>query len=164
MVMLEADGGGFFGPQQADPSAYASMTNVAWDDHYYGWETASNADGGTSVQENVTAIQSEIAGANGITESNGAGGQQAIPTIIGEYGNSTTGGGVDANATAAVNGVQTANNEGIVQGAVGWVWDAHNNPNGDSDAITQDGTMNTVTNFGQEVINYVNTGETGNAS
>jgi hypothetical protein len=160
MVMLEAQGGGFFAPQQADPGAYASMSNVAWDDHYYGWVT----NGDNSVQANVTALQNEVAAANGITESNGMGGQQAIPTIIGEYGNSTTGNGVDSNATGSVDGVQTANNEGLVQGAIGWVWNAHNNPAGDSDAITQDGTTNTITNFGQEIIAYNNTGATGNAS
>ncbi|MBU6453653.1 MAG: hypothetical protein KGS72_17875 [Cyanobacteria bacterium REEB67] len=160
MVMLEAQGGGAFAPQQADPGAYAAMTNVAWDDHYYGWET----NGDNSVQGNVTAIQNEVAGASGITESNGMGGQQAIPTIIGEYGNSTTGQGVDSNATGAVDGVQAANNQGIVQGAIGWVWNAHNSAYGDSDAITQDGTTNTITNFGQEIINYNNTGSSGNAS
>jgi hypothetical protein len=159
MVLLEADGGGSFGPQQADPGAYASMTNVAWDDHYYGWVTH----GDTSVADNVAALQNEVAGANGITESNGSGGQQAIPTIIGEYGDSTDGQSIDANGAASVDAVQTSNNQGLVQGAVAWTWNGNNEPN-NSDALTQDGTMNTVTPYGQEVIAYNNTGNTGSVT
>jgi hypothetical protein len=156
MVMLEAQGGGSFGPQQADTSAYAGMSNVAWDIHYYGWET----NGDTSVPDNVAAIQNEMAGANGITESNGAGGQQNIPFIVGEYGDSTTGQTVDPNGSASVDAVQTAMNDGLVQGAIAWTWNGNNEPN-NSDAITQDGTANTITPYGQEIINYNNTGATG---
>jgi len=159
MLLLEADGGGSFGPQQADPGAYSSMTNVAWDDHYYGWVT----NGDTSVSDNVAAVQNEVNGSAGITESNGAGGEQAIPTIIGEYGDSTDGETVDPNGAASVDAVQTANSQGLVQGAVAWTWNGNNEPN-NSDAITQDGTMNTVTPYGQEVINYVNTGGTGSVT
>jgi hypothetical protein len=158
--MLEANLGALFGPQQADPTAYASMTNVAWDDHYYGWETQGDADGGQSVQENVGDLQNEVAGAAGITESNGAGGQRAIPTIIGEYGNATTGLTIDPNGTAAVDAVQTANNEGLVQGAVAWEWDQYNPP-GNANAITASAAPTTLTPYGQEIVNYVNTGATG---
>jgi Cellulase (glycosyl hydrolase family 5) len=157
MVMLEADGGGTFGPQQADPSAYAAMNNVAWDIHFYGGVT----NGDTSVSDNVSAIQSEAGGANGITESNGSGGQQNIPVIVGEYGDSINGQNLDSNGTAAVDAVQTANNQGLVQGAVAWVWDGNYNPN---DAITLDGTPSTITPYGQELINYVNNGSTGSVT
>jgi hypothetical protein len=156
---LEAQGGGFFAPQQADPSAYSSMTNVAWDDHYYGWET----NGDTSVTDNVSAIQTEVDGSTGITESNGNGGQEAIPTIIAEYGNSTDGQNLDANGTSAVDAVQTANNNGLVQGAVAWNWNGNYNTDTDTDALTQDGTPNTITPYGTEIINYVNSGTTGTA-
>jgi Cellulase (glycosyl hydrolase family 5) len=159
LVLLEADGGGTFGPQLADPSAYAGMTNVAFDDHYYGWET----NGDTSVADNVQALQTEVAGSSSLTESNGASGQQSIPTVIGEYGDSTNGQTVDANGTAAVNAVQTALNDGLVQGAVAWTWNGNNEPN-NSDAITQDGTLNTLTPYGQEIINYVNNGTTGSVT
>jgi Cellulase (glycosyl hydrolase family 5) len=157
MVMLEADGGGTFGPQQADPSAYAAMNNVAWDMHFYGGVT----NGDTSVSDNISAIQSEAGGANGITESNGSGGQQNIPVIVGEYGDSINGQNLDSNGTAAVDAVQTANNQGLVQGAVAWIWDGNYNPN---DAITLDGTPSTITPYGQELINYVNNGSTGSVT
>jgi hypothetical protein len=156
MIMLEAQGGGFFSPQQADPSAYSNMDNVAWDIHYYGWETS----GDNSVADNVSAIQNEMGGASGITESNGSGGQQAIPFVIGEYGDSTDGTNVDSNAQGAVDAVQTANDEGIVQGAVGWTWNGNNEANG-SDAMTQDGTTNTLTPYGSEMIGYIDNDSIG---
>jgi hypothetical protein len=164
MVMLEAQGGGSFGAQEGDVGAYNSMTNVAWDDHYYNWASGYS----TSESANYSALQNEVAGSAGITESDGNGGQQAIPTIIGEYGNSTNGQTQDAGATASIDAVQTANNNGLVQGAVAWTWNGNNEAN-NSDAITQDGTLNTETGQGEpggsgegsEMINYVNTGQIG---
>ncbi len=154
MMMLESAGGWDSSPMQANPGAYANMSNVAWDVHYYGWKS----NGSTSLADNVNALQQMVGSFNGITEAGG----QAMPVLVGEYGNSTTGQGVDNNGTAAVDAVQTATNQGIVQGAVAWVWDGGNNPGGDS--ITQDGTMNTLTPYGQEIINYNNTGATGPAN
>jgi hypothetical protein len=74
LILLNAAGG--YTTAGLNPSTYASMTNVAWDLHFYNW-MANNS---TNLTANVQALQNEVAGAQATDN---------IPVVIGEYGNSS---------------------------------------------------------------------------
>jgi hypothetical protein len=101
-VMLEAGG--------TTASAYTGMSNVVWDQHYYGWLTnycnglSSDACQATVNQNLASTVAADKAVAN-------------IPVAIGEYGNSTTGVATDANGTQVVSAVQQS---GL--GSAAWAW------------------------------------------
>jgi hypothetical protein len=102
-----------------NPAAYASMTNIVWDAHFYNWQT--NHDG-TQAASTLTA---EIANAQTIHSADGT-----VPVIIGEYGSS---GSDQAQVLAAVR------NSG--SGNLIWDWytnDSHFNlsPTGVGTALT----------------------------
>ncbi len=66
MIMMELDGGGNPGTVGASfgmtASAYSTMTNIAWDLHYYGWSSNYSTD-----QATVTAnLLGSAAGGYGI--------------------------------------------------------------------------------------------------
>ena len=112
-IMLEANSAG---PGQTNvgyaASDYAGMTNVVWDLHYYGWVS-----GYSTNQATVTStLSSMISGTQAIQSANGK-----IPVLIGEYGNSTSGTSIDANANQVITAVQQS---GV--GSAAWAWGTGN--------------------------------------
>ncbi len=80
--------------------------------HYYGWLTNYSTN-----QATVTAnLAADIAQAQTITSANGT-----VPVLIGEYGNSTSGVAIDANANQVISAVQ---NSGF--GSAAWAWGTGN--------------------------------------
>jgi hypothetical protein len=69
-----------------NPSYYAGMYNIHWDDHFYDWTSGYSSDVGT-LQAN---LQSVIAPEVAITSADGV-----IPMVIGEFGDSTDGSNED---------------------------------------------------------------------
>lgn len=125
-----------------DPSVYASMTNIVIDDHFYGWYVNYSTDPGTieaGIQTIINNTQSVIRGADGL-----------VPVIIGEYGDSTTGYGVDGNGTQVVQAVINGGSSGKF-GSAAWQWTEFGNA---GDALRQGGALTT---YGQMVALYINT-------
>lgn len=121
-----------------DPSAYAGMTNIVWDFHYYDWLSGYAADVGT----NANLLASYIQQSQTITSADGT-----VPVIIGEYGISTDGTNVDPGGTATCIAVQQS---GV--GSVAWNWDSY----AASDNLT-DGNNN-LTSYGAQVASFINAG------
>ena len=132
LILMNAAGG--FTTSGLNPSTYASMTNVAWDLHFYNW-MANNS---TNVTTNAQALQSEVAGAEATDN---------VPVVIGEYGNSSGAlGAVDDPGGMQV--VQAVQQSGFSSAA--WAWtsgdptfplllnDPYGNP---SDGLTQFGQV-----------------------
>jgi hypothetical protein len=141
-ILLELDGWAdpaSFG-QGYNPADYASMYNVVWDMHFYGWLTNS-----TNLGTNESFIEAAVKQAQQFTSSGG----MRIPVIIGEYGNSTTGTSMDSNGTQVVQAVQAAAMDGTIVGTAAWAW-AQGNP-GDG-LLTQGGGLS---GYGQQVAAYV---------
>jgi hypothetical protein len=111
-------------------SDIAGMTNVHWDDHYYNWLSGYSSD----VGANLSALKSEVAGSQVYKDADGV-----IPVIVGEYGNSTTGSGIDGGGTATVAAV-------LQSGYGSTAWGI--NPGGSGDQLTNG---NSLTDFGQQV-------------
>lgn len=137
-----------------NPSVYSTMSNVIIDAHFYGWVSGYSTDQSIVNQ----ALASEISGLQQSAQSaNGT-----MPVIIGEYGNSTSGTGVDANGQQVLNAVIGAAAKGI--GSTAWTWDADatiggpaNDPNGD--ALLSGGQL---TAMGQQVQQFIaGSGATG---
>ncbi len=137
MVMLEERGGGYSEDAVAQsPGTYATMTNVAWDTHYYGWLTNYSTDPAAIAN----SVQSQIALAQSVRSADGL-----VPVIIGEYGPSTTGlAGYDANGLQVV---QAVDNSG--KGTFAWAYNAG------TDALTNGGGL---TDFGQLVAKHIAAG------
>ncbi len=140
-ILMELLGGGNPGTIGAGAgmtaSAYASMTNIVWDLHYYGW-AAGNNPGQT--------LQTLIGQAQTITSRDGI-----VPVIVGEFGNSTTGNGIDGNGQAVVQAVVDAGRNGI--GSAAWKWGTGGGGGGDG-LQNGDGSLSafgsTVAQFTQE--------------
>ena len=115
-------------------SIYADEKNVIWDTHIYGWISNYNPDQSAVF----AAMGNQVANAQKVKSADGL-----VPTIVGEYGPSTTGLGnsADANGTQTIAQVQQS---GL--GGFAWAWNAG------SDALTTG--YNTLTAFGQQVANY----------
>lgn len=77
-------------------SIYSAMTNVIWDPHVYPFINGNNT---SAASNNQTPIDMAAA-AQTITSADGI-----VPVIIGEFGPSTTGSSIEANATQTVTGV-----------------------------------------------------------
>lgn len=127
LILLEAGaGGGNPGTVGAGSglteSAYATMTGVVWDLHFYGWMSAYSTD--QSVV-NATLLgapdnQTGILAAQAIQSADGV-----IPVINAEFGVSTAGTATDANADQDVYAVTTwAVTNGHTSGYAGWHWNA----------------------------------------
>ena len=116
-------------------SVYAAMTNIIWDDHYYGWLSNYSTDQATVSQN----LAQEISASRQITGANGT-----VPVLIGEYGNSTTGVAIDANAQQVLTAVQSSGN-----GSAAWAWGGGNPGDGLSDG------GNGLSSYGQEVAGYI---------
>lgn len=119
-------------------SDYSAMSNVIWDQHWYGWITGYNTTQttNTSALESVIAQDQQITGANGI-----------IPVLIGEYGNSTSGTTIDPNGSQTVTAVEQVVQAGYASGGAAWVWDSGNPGDG---LITEWGGT-TLSSYGQQV-------------
>lgn len=113
-------------------SDYASMTNIVWDIHYYGWVSGYSTDQ-TIVTNTLTGM---VAQAQTITSANGT-----VPALIGEYGNSTNGSTLDANGNQVITAVESS---GL--GSAAWAW-AYN-PTGSDSLLNSDGSLSS---FGEEV-------------
>lgn len=126
--------------QGLDPSAYAQMSNVIWDMHFYGWLTGYSTDQGT----NDAFLAAAVHQAQTITGAGGA----VIPVMIGEYGNSTVGTNLDPNANQVIAAVQNAGKSGLVAGTAAWAW-GQGNP---YDGLTNGGGLSS---YGQQVETYL---------
>ena len=94
MVGFDLTGG--YSTNGLNPPAYASMTNVFWDQHYYDWMSNYSSD----VGANQNSLASEIASDQSIHSADGI-----MPVIVGEFGNATDGANTDPGATQAVQAV-----------------------------------------------------------
>jgi hypothetical protein len=120
IILLELNGGGNPGSVGAEfgmtPSAYAKMTNIVWDVHYYGWGSKYNTDqaavaamlmGSAEGGYGIEAAQT-IRGADGL-----------VPVIIAEFGDSTEGVKIDPNAHQVIEAVLTSG-----YGFAAWLWES----------------------------------------
>nr|WP_294531124.1 cellulase family glycosylhydrolase [uncultured Rhodopila sp.] len=134
-VMVEINGGNTPSSfaQGYTPSVYAGMTNIIGDIHYYGWVTGYSTDQATvsgNLAADIAQTQQTISSADG-----------TLPIIIGEYGNSTTGSGIDPNANQVIAAVQQSG-----YGSVAWAW----GQGGPDDGLTaSDGTS--LSAYGQQI-------------
>jgi len=142
-IMMELPGGGYPDGQSLaaygmDPSVYTSMSNVLVDVHLYGWSSNFIPD----QQAVSVALGDLVRGGQSMTTADGP-----VPVIIGEYGVSTDGQTVDANASQVL---QVAQNNNQTIGAVAFTW------SGGADSLT-DGQGN-LTSYGQEVAQWIASG------
>ena len=138
-ILMELYGGGNPGTIGAGAgmtvSSYASMTNIIWDLHYYGW--AAGSDPAQTLQ---TAIQQ----AQTIPSADGT-----VPVIVGEYGNSTSGDGTDANGAAVVQAVINAGTQNGI-GSAAWEWGSGGGGGGDGL-----GDASGLTSYGSTVAQFI---------
>jgi hypothetical protein len=121
-------------------SVYTSMTNVAWDMHYYGWLTNYNTNQSVVSQD----LAAHASAAQRLTSADGV-----MPIFIGEYGDSTNGSQVDANGSQVVNAVH---NSGF--GATAW----HYSPGAPADVLT-DGNGHLTSPLGTSVAAFIRSGQ-----
>ena len=107
MIMMELFGGGNPGTIGAgfgfDVSAYASMTNIVWDYHFYGWTVINGGTNNTNVADIQASLAGSVSGGYGVAAAQTI--QSAdgmVPVILGEFGNSTIGASIDPNGQACV--------------------------------------------------------------
>jgi hypothetical protein len=145
IIMMELMGGGNpttigagFG---MTPSTYASMSNIVWDFHFYGWDSNYSTDQGTvsAALAGSASAGDGIQAAQTITSADGT-----VPVIIGEYGDSTDGQNVDPNWVQVITAVESSG-----YGSAAWevVYGAQ------ADAIIDNN--GNLTAYGQMVANYI---------
>jgi hypothetical protein len=127
-----------------DPAVVATMTNVIWDPHIYGFGNNYAMDDAT----NNAFVTGMVAAAQAVQSADGV-----MPAIIGEYGPE------GANGVQMVQAVINAGAAGQT-GSAAWVWDqddAVGGPSNDPDDA-QDGLLSggQMTAYGQMVRLYVN--------
>lgn len=139
VVVMELPGGGNPGTIGAgkgmDPSVYAVMTGIIWDLHFYGWAMTPKF----STDQNVVnaALSGSanagtgIAAAQTIKSADGI-----VPVMIGEFGDSTDGDNVDANASQVITAVRNSKLP-----STAWAW----RPGGKADILTNAGNPPTLT-------------------
>jgi hypothetical protein len=123
------------------PSVYAGMTNIVWDDHFYGWIVPGNSADQATVDQ---TLAQEAASSQQTTSADGT-----VPVLIGEYGDSTTGTSLDPNGTQVVTAVASSG-----FGSAAWAFAA----------FQYDGLIDGnggLTAYGQQVAQYIATGATG---
>ena len=121
------------------PSAYAGMTNIVWDLHYYGWVSGYS----TSQSAVNQSLASSVNAAQTITSADGK-----VPVVIGEYGPATDGQNTDANANQVLQAVQGSIHHRRDGWTMAWGWSS-----GMNDNLT-DGSGN-LTSYGQEVAQWI---------
>lgn len=144
IIAMELPGGGNPGTIGAgkgmDPAVYAPMTGIIWDLHYYGWVSGYSTDQAkvnAALAGNVAA-GTGVAAAQTIRSADGL-----VPVIIGEYGDSTNGDTVDANATQVIKAVGDSK-----LSSTAWAW----RPGGKADILTNAGNPPTLTSpYGREI-------------
>jgi hypothetical protein len=128
-----------------DPSVVATMTNVIWDPHIYGFMDNYAMDDAT----NNALVSGVVAAVQAVPSADGV-----VPAIIGEYGPE------GANGTQLVTAVIDAGANGQT-GSAAWVWDQDgvvggptNDPTNAPYGLLAGGQMTT---YGQMVQLYINT-------
>ena len=129
-----------------DPTVVATMTNVIWDPHIYGYMDNYATDAATNnalVTQVVAAVQA-VQSADGV-----------VPAIIGEYRPE------GANGTQLVTAVINAGASGTT-GSGAWVWDQDGvvgGPSGDPTGLVDFGLLSggQLTTYGQMVALHINT-------
>jgi hypothetical protein len=148
IIMMELMGGGNPGTVGAGfgmtPSTYASMTNIAWDYHFYGWISNYSTDQGTV---NAALIGSPSSGSGISAAQTITSGDGVMPVIIGEYGDSTTGETVDANWMQVITAVDSSG-----YGCAAWEANPEASTAGD---LLVDSNDN-LTQYGQMVAQFIN--------
>jgi hypothetical protein len=135
--LVGANAAGYDSAGPMSPSDYSQMTNIIWDLHYYGWVSNYSTNGATVAADlqGSAGGASGIAGAQTITSADGT-----VPVIIGEFGNSTTGGAIDANGDQVIQAVTQSGH-----GYLAWGWD----PDEQGDQLTTDSGQ--MTGYGQQI-------------
>jgi hypothetical protein len=126
-------------------STFASMSNVAFDLHFYNWL----ANYSSSLAANQSALASMVAETQAFTDQGGA-----IPAVIGEYGNATDGGNVDPGGQQVVQTVENAVQTGQVKGAIAWEWNNPYTAAADSVMMASNGGS-TDGQYGQAVAGFI---------
>lgn len=139
MVLLEVNAATPENSLGSEASIYQSMTNVAWDQHFYGWMPTQLGESASSALSNIVSSDEAFSDTQG-----------SIPVVIGEYGPSTDGNTVDSNAEQVVDAVQSS---GL--GSLAFAWNT-----GVGDTMTSG--CGALTSWGQEVKNYIDSGTVGN--
>jgi hypothetical protein len=104
-----------------DATAYAGMHNVGWDLHQYGWPSNFSTDQAT-VNAKLLGNTSDT-GILALQAIHSADGQMSV--IIGEFGPSTSGQSLDANADQVIEAVSVwAVENGYTAGYAAWCWKA----------------------------------------
>jgi Cellulase (glycosyl hydrolase family 5) len=128
-----------------DPSVYAPMKNVLVDVHLYGWSSDFVPD----QQAVSSALGILVQGGHNVITADGP-----APVIIAEYGISTDGETVDANANQVL---QVAQHSNLVIGAAAFSWSVSG-----PDAIS-DGQGH-LTAYGQQIAQWIASGSRPTAS
>jgi hypothetical protein len=147
--LVGANATGYDGSGPMPASDYAKMTNIIWDLHYYGWASKYSTDQATvnAALQGSASSASGIAGAQTIQSADGK-----VPVIIGEFGNSTTGGAIDPNGDQVINAVTQS---GL--GYLAWGW----NPDPQGDQLTNGNGA--LTGYGQQIATDIKSGGSGTA-
>jgi hypothetical protein len=121
ILMMEAGAGGgnpgAVGAGALPAGDYASMHNVVWDLHHYGWTSHFSTDQDTvnnSLMGSASAGQGVLA-TRTIQSADGV-----IPVIVGEFGPACC--GSDANGDEVINSVMWAAQNDAIRGFAGWEW------------------------------------------
>jgi len=142
ILMMDPFGGGNPGSLGSNggltASAYANMTNVVWDLHFYGWVVPGKSSDPATIKAALMGSAGSSSGIAAAQTITGAGGQP-IPVVIGEFGDSTDGETVDPNGPQVVDAVV---NSGY--GFAAWQWTS----GGNADVLIQGGG---ITRMGQQV-------------
>lgn len=140
IILLEISGWPGNWTNALDGSAYAQMTNVVWDPHFYGWVSRYSTDQATidkALADIINSIQT-------ITSADGK-----IPAMVAEYGPSTTGMSMDANGMQTVDSVINRGGAGETGSAV-WHW-------GEQDCCNNLNNGSSLTDLGQRVQLFIGT-------
>lgn len=139
--LVGASGHGYDGSGPMTPSAFASMENIIWDLHYYGWVSKYSTDQATvdAALQGSAGSASGIAGAQTIQSAGGT-----VPVIIGEFGNSTTGDAIDPNGDQVIKAVANSG-----KGFLAWAWD----PDPTGDRLTNG--SGALTGYGQTIASAI---------
>jgi hypothetical protein len=143
-ILLQCRGGWLADFALDNPGYFASMTNVVWEPHFYGWIVGESVDQ-RKVDAAVRRAETDwgLGGADVIQQVRSADG--LVPLIIGEYGVSSRGSGpCDANYPQVLRAVQQSG-----FGSAAWAFNAGN------ETLVANGRR---TNYGDEVAEWIRSG------
>jgi hypothetical protein len=138
-VVINPRGGSFTDAEKQQANKFAGMINVIWDVHFYGWLSQKSTNQSTvdASLDNMIADMQTVKTADGVA-----------PVLIGEYGPSTSGSGVDVNARQVLAGVHRT---GKTYGVVAWHWSAGDN------RLSYEPCITCLTDFGKQVQAFIAT-------